>query len=164
MPFKEAIENLKNKQKDYAIELCEVDNWLIENKKLYDQSILNYSCSIFKPKLPCFCDNRKIDCLFIDLYNLLKEQLELISNEKNFGNYVAEYNLLKSNGIDLTNWLNDYRKFYYDSFINERGIILQLNASKRNNEYLLFIIKIKKKEFINHNRLNKILSELIEIE
>lgn len=164
MPFREAIENLKSKQQDYAIELLEIENWLIENQKLYNQSISNYSCSIHKPKLPCFCYNRKTDCLFIDIFNLLKQHKELISKEKIFGNYVAEYNLLKSNGIDLTNWLIDYRKFYYDTIINENGIILQLNASKRNNEYLKFIIRIRKKEFTNHNRLNKILNELIEIE
>lgn len=162
--YNQAITELKSFQNLYFINLENIIFWLNKHSKLFLNSINNYSCSIHEPKLPCFCCIRRTDCLFIDLYKELESQKKIIQKEEIYGNYVSEYELFKSNGIDLNNWINDHKRLFYDSYINEKGIIIQLNASKKDDEYLKFIIRIHKSEFKNHNRLNKILDEIINIE
>lgn len=159
--YNQAISELKSFQNSYFINLIDIKVWLDKHYILFNNSIDNYTCSIHQPKLPCFCCKRRTDCLFIDIYIELEKQKEQIKNEEIYGTYIAEYNLLKSNEIKLNNWIVRHKPFYHNSFINERGIIIQLNASKKGNDYLKFIIRIEKSEFKNHNRLNKILEEII---
>ena len=113
--FRKSIFELKSFQKDYFISLKDIENWLHKHSRLFNQSLNNYSCSIHKPKLPCFCCKRRTDCLFIDIYYELDKQKQIIKKEEIYGNYVAEYNLLKSNEIDLKNWFNEYKQFYLTS-------------------------------------------------
>lgn len=162
--FQKSILELKNFQSNYFISIINIQKWLNRYSNLFNQSLNSYSCSIHEPKLPCFCFKRRTDCLFIDIYKELESQKKIFEKEEIYGNYVAEYELLNSNGIDLKNWINDYKQYFYDTYVNENGVVIQLNASKKDDEYLKFIIRIDKSEFKNHNRLNKILNEIINIE
>ncbi|MDV7187952.1 hypothetical protein R3X25_11725 [Lutibacter sp. TH_r2] len=151
--FRKSIDQLKSSQTNYFLKYESILKWHKENTNLYNKSINNYSCSIHEPKLPCFCEKRKVDCLFIDIY---KELSKLIEKENIFKKTVLEFNSLKNDTTKILNWKNENKRINFNTYINEKGLIIRLNASKKNDTYLEFIMRIKKEELIFHKQLNEI--------
>ena len=89
--YKNAVAEL-SKIEDNEIAFCK--SWLEKHFDLYTQTLLFYSCSTKEPKLPCFCERRKVDCLFLDLYIDLKNKIF----ELNYDNFVIRQNIGKKNG------------------------------------------------------------------
>lgn len=152
--IKIALDYLRIAVKSESITIKQISFWLNEYSSLYESKVNNYSCSTHEPKLPCFCENRKIDCLFIDLFREFKKLNRLIDKERELGNLVQEYYLLKENEIDLTNWFKNLSKINDDFEINKKGNFIRLNNGKDNSEYRNIIINLPKSEFINHNELS----------
>lgn len=148
--FEDAINELTDIKENNYLTFDRLEYWLLKHTYLYNQTKNNYDCSKFK--LPCMCENRKLDCLFIDIFNALEKISSMYRKNLFFNDEINKYNEIKQNQNEKKKWLAESLKendvdlpystdgIYYDKTIS-------LCNGKNVEGYNAYIIKVKGEDF-----------------
>lgn len=115
-----AIDELVLLQIDDILSLENTEFWLLKYSFLYKNSKQTFSCSNFKT-LPCMCFNRKSDCLFIDIYDLLEQTTLLYKKNIFFADQIKRYEDIKN--------LSGQKQWLFEN-LNENNIDLPYTSQK----------------------------------
>lgn len=136
--------------------------WLNENWGNYLALVDNNDCS--NKKLPCFCCERNVDCLFVDIYTKLSviEEFNTLNNLSKIE--LEKYNQIKSDINGVKNWLKNNLElghklitFSYEldkSNVIRRSFINGKNKITNEFDYLYIFISIE--NFSHCYKLRKI--------
>src|SRR5690625_3684448 len=101
----EQIGVYRNKVGEEALSTDFVLNWLQEHWELYLAKADDNSCTFRKSPFPCFCYERKEDCLFVAIYTKLSVLENYASYNKQSALLLAEYERIKSAPAAGGQWL-----------------------------------------------------------
>ncbi|HLS12753.1 MAG TPA: hypothetical protein VK050_11375 [Flavobacteriaceae bacterium] len=148
----EQIGVYRNKVGEEALSTDFVLNWLQEHWELYLAKADDNSCTFRKSPFPCFCYERKEDCLFVAIYTKLSVLENYASYNKQSALLLAEYERIKSKSVAVEQWLKRNMDFALDSLspfhnyegnrVIRRSFIHGKNMVSRDFDYIFLYVSL----------------------
>lgn len=121
--IRKIIDEFKKLSSGAVIDIVKIESWLLENQDDYVKLVDTWYCPTCYNRmgeLPCICNNKDDEYIFINLYDTLQTTIHHHNKEDQYRLEIEEYDSIKNNRLALKKWLlNNYKlrnEKYYSSF------------------------------------------------